>query len=64
MLDALDLEFQDIDREMKLRRRLGNLRQHDSVACYTSTFKTIQLELGERALDDNAALHQFIEGLR
>ena len=59
----MDLEFQDIDREIKLRWRLSNLRQHDSVNRYTSTFETIQLELGERALDDNATLHQFIEGL-
>ena len=36
----LEAEFQDIDREMKLRRRIQGLRHVESVQKYANAFRT------------------------
>ena len=69
-LDFVDLEtnlkeqFEDVDRELKLRRKLKSLVQQKSVQSYVNEFRRVQLELGEHALDDGAALFEFLEGLK
>ena len=63
LCDLLESEFQDIDREMKLRRRIQGLRHTGTVQQYANAFWTCQLELGAACLDDLAATFQFLEGL-
>ena len=57
-------QFQDVDRELKLRRKLKNLRQERSVQQYVNEFRRVQLELGDQKLDDGAAQFEFLEGLK
>ena len=69
-LDFEDLEeylveqFEDVDRELKLRRKLKNLKQLTSVQNYVNEFRRVQLELGSNKLDDGAAQFEFLEGLK
>ena len=53
-----------MDRELKLRRRLVALRQTRSVSEYTRQFRSLVLELGNKAPDDDALVFQYIEGLK
>lgn len=62
--NELRAQFADVDRELKLRRSLSQLRQDKSVQQYVSQFKRLQLELGELRLDDGAAIYQFLVGLK
>ena len=48
--------FEDVDRELKLRRRLASLRQRTSVADYTRSFHAAVLDLGSRAPDEDALI--------
>ena len=48
--------FKDVDRELKLRRRLASLRQRTSVADYTRSFRAAVLDLGSRAPDEEALI--------
>jgi len=56
--------FQDIDRELNLRRRLATLKQTKSVALYVKEFRNIVIELGSSAPDDSALMFMFTEGLK
>jgi hypothetical protein len=64
LLDELQSHFSDIDRDMKLRDRLFSLRQTGTVQSYVTSFKQLQLELGDARVDDNVALHLVINGLK
>ena len=61
---AIEAAFDDVDKELKLRRRLVGLRQTKSVHEYTKMFRTIVLELGSKAPDDAGLVFQYIEGLK
>ncbi len=41
LVDAIESQFSDIDRDMKLRARLFNLRQTTSVSHFTTEFRRL-----------------------
>ena len=49
-----------IDKELRLRKRLKNLQQTRSVNEYTKVFRSIVLELGDRAPDEDALVFAYI----
>ena len=62
--DALDSAFRDVDHQDRLRRKLAVCRQTHSVQQYVTAFRSILLELGRAAPDDDTVLFQFIAGLK
>ncbi len=64
IFEGLRAQFSDIDRNMKLRSKIFNLRQQGSVAQYITTFRQLQLELGTERLDDIVARDMFLRGLK
>ena len=63
-LADLEAEFQDPDHDLRMRRKLHNLRQTASVQAYVAAFRSLQMELGSQALTDGEAMFGFIEGLK
>lgn len=61
---GLEAAFEDVDKEIRLRRKLQGLRQTHAVSSYTRTFRGIALELGSKAPDEAALLFMYIEGLK
>ncbi len=64
IFEGLRAQFSDIDRNMKLRSKIFNLRQQGSVAQYITTFQQLQLELGAERLDNIVAWDMFLRGLK
>ncbi len=64
LLTALEEHFSDIDREMKLRAKLFNMRQTGSVAAFTTAFQQVQLELGTARVSDDVAMHLYVHALK
>lgn len=64
LLNELKLQFSDVDTELKLRDKLLNIKQRATVQEYTSLFKSLQIELGPKRLDDDTAFHVYQAGLQ
>ncbi len=64
LLDALKAHFAEINKEMKLRDRLLNLRQTSSVTAYVTDLRHLQLRLGSNRVEDSMAFHLFLTGLK
>ncbi len=64
LIDALEEQFQDIDRDLKLRDKLLKLHQTGTVQQFVTQFKQLQLELGKEAFGNELALHCFTQGLK
>ena len=47
-----------------MRKRLKNLQQTRSANEYTKVFRSIVLELGDRAPDEDAFVFAYIDGLK
>ena len=60
LVDELEEQFRDIDRDLKLRDKLLKLHQTGSVQQFVTQFKQLQLELGQQAFGDELALHVFV----
>ena len=56
--------FEDIDKELRLRKRLKNLQQTRSAIEYTKVVRSIVLALGDRAPDEDALVFTNIDGLK
>lgn len=63
MVEKLENEFVDVDRDRKLLARFDRLVQTKDVYGYVSAFRQVCLELGNLVTDD-AKLFRFIQGLR
>ena len=63
-VDELETSFSDVDKVLKLRKRLQSLKQTSNVASYITAFRTCLLELGRDAPDDSGATFQFVENLK
>ena len=59
--NEIDSAFEDIDIELRLRKRLKNLQQTRSVNKYTKVFRRSVLELGDRAPDEDALVIDCID---
>ena len=56
--------FNDVDCELKLYRKLQQLKLQSSVAQYVKQFRKVTLELGDQVPDDIALLFMFTKGLK
>ena len=52
VLSELEEQFTDVDKDMRLRNRIFNIKQHNSVQNYTTQFRQLQVELGAHQLTD------------
>lgn len=64
MLQDLEEQFSDSDKQMRLKEKLLKIRQLGDVQSYTNLFKNLQTELGANKLDEDTALHVYQHGLK
>ena len=63
--EALSTQFRTIDHELKLHKKLHELKQFKSVQAYTSLFCAFVLELNlHSTLSDATLKFQYMEGLK
>ncbi len=60
----LQVAFRDVDHENRLRSKLSTLRQTGSVQQYIALFRSIVVDLGDEAPNDNDQLYTFVSGLK
>ena len=52
LVAGLEEAFNDVNRMLRLRRRLATLKQTNSVASYISVFRRVVLDMGTHAPDE------------
>ena len=53
--------FEDVDKDLRLRKSLKNLKQTRSVNEYTKVFRSIVLKLGDRVSDEDALVFTLMD---
>lgn len=60
--DALTGAFQDLEREIRLRRRLASMHHTGNVSGYVAAFRALMVEMEDAAPPNDAAKFYFVEG--